>query len=51
MQQPKFLSWEIVAALHQRSLARGGGMDGVRDCAGLESALGAAYAFHLAASG
>ena len=42
MEQPKFLSWEIVAALHRRSLERWGGIDGVRDRAGLESALGAA---------
>jgi len=42
MEQPKFLSWEIVAALHLRSLERWGGIDGVRDRAGLESALGAA---------
>ena len=42
MSQPEFLSWEIVTALHQRSLERWGGADGIRDRAGLESALGAA---------
>lgn len=42
MQQPEFLSWEIVVELHRRSLERWGGIDGVRDRAGVESALGAA---------
>lgn len=42
MEQPEFLTWEIVVALHRRSLERWGGLDGVRDRAGLESALGAA---------
>lgn len=40
--QPEFLTWEILVALHRRSLDRWGGIDGVRDQAGLESALGAA---------
>lgn len=42
MEQPEFLSWEILIALHRRSLERWGGLDGVRDRAVLESALGAA---------
>lgn len=42
MEQPEFLTWEILVALHARSLERWGGMEGVRDRAGLESALGAA---------
>lgn len=42
MEQPEFLTWEIVGALHRESLKRWGGIDGVRDQAGLESALGAA---------
>ena len=42
MEQPDFLTWEIVAALHARSLERFGGLDGVRDRGGLESAMGAA---------
>jgi len=42
MEQPEFLSWEIVVALHRSSLERWGGIDGVRDRAGVESALGAA---------
>jgi death-on-curing protein len=41
-EQPEFLTWEILVALHRRSLDRWGGIDGVRDQAGLESALGAA---------
>lgn len=41
-EQPEFLTWEILVALHSRSLERWGGIDGVRDRAGLESALGAA---------
>ena len=40
--QPEFLGWEILLALHHKSLERWGGMDGVRDRAGLESAMGAA---------
>lgn len=40
--QPEFLTWDILVALHRRSLERWGGLDGVRDRAGLESALGAA---------
>ena len=42
MKQPEFLTWEIVIALHRRSLERWGGVDGVRDRPGLESAMGAA---------
>jgi len=42
MEQPDFLTWELVVALHQLSLEQWGGIDGVRDRAGLESALGAA---------
>jgi len=42
MDQPDFLTWEIVVALHRRSLERWGGIDGVRDRAGIEAALGAA---------
>jgi death on curing protein len=42
MQPPEFLTWEILSALHRRSLERWGGVDGVRDRAALESALGAA---------
>jgi death-on-curing protein len=41
-EQPEFLTWDILVALHRRSLERWGGIDGVRDRAGLESALGAA---------
>ncbi|MCX6954102.1 MAG: type II toxin-antitoxin system death-on-curing family toxin, partial [Verrucomicrobia bacterium] len=51
MDQPDFLTWEIVAALHRRSLERWGGMDGVRDRAGAEAALGAAeHAFFYGTS-
>lgn len=42
MEHPEFLSWEIVVALHRCSLERWGGIDGVRDRAGVESAMGAA---------
>ena len=42
VEQPEFLTWDILVALHSRSLERWGGIDGVRDRAGLESALGAA---------
>ncbi len=40
--RPAFLDWELMIALHTRSLQRWGGIDGVRDRAALESALGAA---------
>ncbi|MEO6244248.1 MAG: type II toxin-antitoxin system death-on-curing family toxin [Opitutaceae bacterium] len=42
MEQPQFLSWETVEDLHLESLARHGGLDGIRDSGALESALGAA---------
>ena len=42
MDGPAFLTWETVEALHQESLARFGGLDGMRDRGGLESALAAA---------
>jgi death-on-curing protein len=37
---PVFLSAEMVMTLHARSLREHGGSDGVRDPAGLESAIG-----------
>lgn len=40
--EPTFLSWELVEALHRCSLDRWGGIDGMRDRNGLESALAAA---------
>ena len=42
MGEPAFLAWETVEALHRESLVRFGGVDGVRDRCGLESALAAA---------
>jgi len=42
MDAPAFLSWDTVETLHRRSLERFGGLDGVRDVGGLESALAAA---------
>jgi death-on-curing protein len=42
MDAPAFLNWDTVEALHRRSLERFGGLDGVRDVGGLESALAAA---------
>lgn len=39
MNEPEFLSWEIVVLLHRKSREKFGGMDGVRDRGGLESAL------------
>ena len=51
MDDPDFLTWEIVLALHRRSLERWGGLDGIRDHAGAEAALGAAEnAFFYGAS-
>jgi death-on-curing protein len=41
MLEPEFLTWEIVLALHRRSLELFGGVDGVRDEGGLRSALAA----------
>ena len=41
MKEPEFLSWDIVVALHRKSLARFWGIDGVRDSGVLESALAA----------
>jgi death-on-curing protein len=41
MDEPEFLTWEIVIALHCRSLERFGGIDGIRDEGGLRSALAA----------
>jgi death-on-curing protein len=38
-EEPEFLSLEQVEALHRLSLERHGGQDGVRDRAGLESAV------------
>ena len=35
-----FLSFELVLELHRRSLREHGGSDGIRDQAGLESAIG-----------
>jgi death-on-curing protein len=40
--EPEFLTWEIVAALHRKSLVRFGGIDGERDRGALEGALAAA---------
>lgn len=45
--EPTFLSWELVEALHRCSLDRWGGIDGVRDRNGLESALAAAENAHF----
>jgi death-on-curing protein len=42
MEQPAFLTWELMVVLHRISLEEWGGIDGVRDRAGLESALGSA---------
>ena len=42
MPQPEFLSWDIVVAIHRGALKRWGGIEGIRDRAVLESALGAA---------
>ena len=42
MNEPEFLGWETVEDLHQESLARHGGLDGIRDRRALESALAAA---------
>lgn len=39
MDQPEFLTWEIVLALHRRSLELFGGIDGIRDEGALRSAL------------
>ncbi len=48
--RPTFLDWELMLALHTRSLRRWGGIDGVRDRAALEPALGAAEnTFHYGA--
>ena len=63
MQEPEFLTWEIIAELHEGSLRRFGGASGVRDKGVIESALGvarnawcyggdlfdvsASYAFHI----
>ncbi|HTO03425.1 MAG TPA: type II toxin-antitoxin system death-on-curing family toxin [Opitutus sp.] len=41
-EQPLFLSLETVHWLHQESLRQHGGLDGVRDAAAMEAALGAA---------
>jgi death-on-curing protein len=38
--EPRFLTAELVLKIHRRSLARHGGLDGMRDQAGFESALG-----------
>lgn len=51
MTKPEFLTWEIVGALHRRSLERWGGADGARDRAGLESALGSAENAHFYGGG
>jgi len=40
--EPEFLTWEIVAQLHEDSLSRFGGTAGLRDRGLVESALGAA---------
>ena len=40
MPDPVFLSVEMVMTLHARSLREHGGSEGVRDPAGLESAIG-----------
>lgn len=42
MGEPAFLGWDTLEDLHRESLARHGGLDGIRDRAALESALGAA---------
>jgi death-on-curing family protein len=41
MGEPEFLTWEVVLALHRRSLELFGGIDGIRDEGALRSALGA----------
>jgi death-on-curing protein len=51
MEQPDFLTWDLVVALHRISLEQWGGIDGVRDRAGLESALGAAENVHFYGGG
>ena len=38
---PRFLTLELVVLIHRRSLAEHGGIDGVRDPGGVESALAA----------
>jgi death-on-curing protein len=48
---PAFLSLKQVMALHRRSLAEHGGMDGVRDPGAVESALASAQNTWLYASG
>jgi len=42
VQEPEFLTWEIVAELHEDSLRKFGGSSGVRDKGMVESALGSA---------
>lgn len=48
---PAFLSLEQVLRLHRQSLAEHGGLDGIRDAGGLESALAAARNTWLYAHG
>ena len=40
MSEPVFLTIDLVLKIHGRSLARHGGLDGIRDQAGFESAVG-----------
>lgn len=41
-QEPRFITLELVMAIHHRSLAEHGGLDGVRDSGAIESSLAAA---------
>jgi hypothetical protein len=49
--EPEFLSLEIVHWLHRQSLVQHGGLDGVRDAAGIEAAPGAAQNAYFYAVG
>lgn len=51
MNEPEFLDWAIMMALHRKSLDRFGGLDGIRDRGALASALAAAENSHFYGDG